>query len=611
MTTDHNTSAFVVTVMRNASALIGKCVESVKSQTFTNWRMVIVDDASADDSANVAEAAAAGDPRITVVRNAARKYALRNAVNAIDRYASHNAIVFCLDGDDWLANDTALATVMAEYAADLELDALWTRHLREDGSVGPVCRDISANVRPVDTDWRSSHMKTFRKRVIWGVNRDIWLDENGKWWKSAYDVALYLPIVSLARKRKFLPVPLYVYNRTSSRDHVHAQQAANAAKIWEKVRRSEDKRNPKTVLFIVNGVNGGDSRFAWRPGCARPPLGVLTLMAKLRARGHSVVLCDRYLNKDWWPTRETLDAADVVAVYASSPNAADAKHILGRASAETNAKLIVGGPHCAIKPSELLPLADVVCKGEAENVIGDLVETDVTGFVDAGRVMDINASPFPDYEHVVNAGLKYRTDWPFSDASPVGVLNTSRGCPNDCAFCQTKDILGKQWVAQAPERTANDVAELVRLTGAKAIYFREDNFGANRKRLFAVCKALQGMPLQVEWATEIRADRASKRNAAKAMADAGCVGWYVGVESGSQRMLDLMRKKTTIAQLRRTAENARRNGINVAASLILEHPDETAEDTRATEALIAEMKPAAVWRNKYRPLPVPESRDAK
>lgn len=594
----------VITPCRNAARWIGKCVESVRVQSHRDWRMVVIEDASDDDTAKNARAAADGDPRIRIVRNNMRKYALRNVVEAIDRYAPHDSIIAILDGDDWLADVDALRAVAQEYEKSRKLDALWTFHVYENGKRAPLCRPIPDGVSPLDSDWRSSHLKTFRRRLIWGVDRDIWVDGRGRWWTSAYDVALYLPMLCLAREYRYLDRACCVYNRHAERDHLHAQQAENAHAAWGKIRESEARRAArKNVLFFVNGPRGGDTRFAWKQGSARPPMGVLTLMARLQARGHSVKLCDRYLNASWWPTPETMEWADVIGVYASTPNAVDARHILQRARKETSrAKILAGGPHATVAPDELLPLADAICRGEADDAILDLVETDAGGIVDAGRRKNLDAIPFPAYDTIRNAGLlkSYRSDWPFNATQPVGVLNTSRGCPHACTFCEVRSIMGRRWYAQSPERVANDIRELIRVTGAKAVYFREDNFAASKERVGSICDELKRARFGVEWACEIRADAAADEELVREMGGAGCRGFYIGFESGSQRMLDLYRKGVTVAQQTAAGDNARKHGIAVAASLIVNHPAETEEDRAASDALMDYVRPRVVWRNRYR-----------
>lgn len=244
--------------------------------------------------------------------------------------------------------------------------------------------------------------------------------------------------------------------------------------------------------------------------------------------------------------------------------------------------------------------ADAVCQREADDLILDLVETSMSGLVDAGRRTHLDAVPFPAYEYVLSNNLPYRADWPFNHTTPIGVLNTSRGCPHECAFCDTRRILGRRWMGQSPERVVNNMVELQRLTGAEGVYFREDNFACKPERVRRIVEEIARRDVRVEWACEMRPDRACDSDLMEAMAAGGCKGIYVGFESGSQQMLDRFNKNVTVSQSIAAGEVARNNGIAVAASFVVGHPDETASDRAATDGLIDCIRPRVVWRNKYR-----------
>jgi len=592
---------FIISVCRNAQPWIKRCIDSVKEQTFRNWTMVVSVDASTDKTIHAACTAVGTDRRIRVIRSSTRQYALRNMIEGIDRYAPHDSVIVILDGDDWLSDPDALAAVAKAYTDDPAIDILWTRYKLENGRDSHHCGHMPQNVTPLDFQWRTSHLKTFRKRLIWGINRKLWLDEKGNWWRSACDRALYLPLLCIAKKRKFLNRICYVYNRRAAREHTTDEQKRNALSISKNIGGDNHRqRKHKKVLFFVCGPKGGDKRLVWRPGIARQPIGVLTLMARLQARGHQVKLCDRYLNPDWWPKSTLLAQADVVGVYATTANAVDAYAILAHVRKGSRAKLLVGGPHTAIDPKGLLVRADVVCQGEADEVILDLVEGNVKGIITPPRVTNLDTVPFMAHDYVQKAKLSYRTFWPFDNTKPVAVLNTSRGCPHECSFCDTRTIMGREWYGQSPERMVNDMIELRRVTGAKGAYFREDNFCCSKSRLLAFCAEIKHRRLDMAWACEMRADIGADSGIVEMMADAGCEGIYIGFESGSQKMLNVFNKKITVAQSLAAGRNAHKFGIGVAASFIIDHPQETKQDRAATETLIKSLQPQIVWRNSFR-----------
>jgi len=240
-----------------------------------------------------------------------------------------------------------------------------------------------------------------------------------------------------------------------------------------------------------------------------------------------------------------------------------------------------------------------------------LVEEAPTGVVEIGRRTELDSLPFPDYEYVFANRLPYKMDWPFGRLNgPVWVLNSSRGCPHECAFCEMRRIWGRKWTAQSPERTLLDVEYMTRRFGAAGIYFREDNFTCSKRRVRRICELLQERRIETLWACEARADACDDEELVRTMAAAGCRGLYVGAESGSDRMLGIFNKGVTAAQLESTVENASANGIRLALSLISDHPEETPADRAATTRLASKARAlgSTVWVNPYRdPGPEPQS----
>ena len=586
----------IISPGHNAAKWVGRCIDSVRAQSYPNWRMVVIDDMSGDGMADAAGRAAGSDTRITVVRNRERKYGLRNYVEAIDRYAPNESVIAILDADDRLADPNALCLIADEYASDGSTDILWTK-----------CRKASGGWGPSD-EAHISHLKTFRRGLMDAVNRRCLRDENGNYWQAATDVALMEPLLQVAGKRTHLPTVAYIYNDRANTTNELEDQAKTAASIRARTKRLEPPWRTKNVLFFVSGPAGGDRRF--NSGERRPPLGILGIMRRLKARGHGVRLVDRFANHSWWPARETLEWAEVAGLYCSSANLPDARWVIQRLREQDfKGKILVGGPHITSR-KELLPGADVACVGEADFAISDLVERDgptrihLAGLAGDDGEYRLDAVPRPLYEYMLGShptlsAETYRRTWDYDGTDPVWPLNTSRGCPHNCAFCESHTVSGRKWRAQSPERVANDVEWLAGL-GAKGIYFREDNFGFRKDRLHSICELMLKRGSRVKWACEIRADAGADPELIEHMARAGCRGLYVGAESGSPRMLKLFRKGITVGQVEQTCANAARHGIEVGLSFVVDHPSEDAADRRATKDLIRRVGPRRAWLNRYR-----------
>ena len=596
---------FLSVACRQAAEHLEQCVNSVLSQTHKDWLMHIhVDDAKSDDylTSRCAVALAARDPRILLSRSDDRQYALKSQLDGIDRLCPHDAIVAKLDGDDYLSDPKVLEVVDIEYKIDKKLDVMWTQFKKTNGQ--PTAnKAIPVDADPVTYGWSSSHLQTFRKRLLAGVRRELFLDpELGTEWRCSCDHALFIPLLCVARKWKYLPRVCYVY-RAGASDNQSAIQKATAARIRQHNKDDGGRPIQKNVLFFVNGP-GYAAQGNFNQGERRPPMGILSMSAHLRARQHKVVLVDRFMDPFWWPQAATIEAADFIGVYCSTPNALDARWIMQSLRQQGYKGLLAaGGPHAILWPDEVRSWgADLVCQGEADFSISKMVERGMITANDPARHTNLDQLPFPAYDMTIEQGIlgKYNLAWPFTKGGGFLSLNTSRGCPYGCAFCDVKTIWGRGYHAQSPSRVLLDVNEVVRI-GGKGVYFREDNFCCDKTRLEEICRRLQDTYGQrLPWACEIRADRGCDRQLVQQMAQAGCKGFYVGGESGSDRLLQLMEKGITVQQLADTCKNADHNKISVALSMIDGYPGETDADRQATAAFLKSVRIPHVWRAKYR-----------
>lgn len=584
----------LISTVRNGAPYVAGCVRSVLGQDYPHWTQIVVDDASTDGTGQAAREAAGDDPRVLVVSNAVRRYAVHSAIAAVHRYAPHPSVVCLLDGDDALSDPGALSAVAAEYERT-GCDALWTAHANSDGTPG-ISRAMSGH--PSDCAWTMSHLKTFRKPLIWGAPHDAIFADDGPWQRCGYDQAFYRPILCVARKPVFFSRVCYDYRvkgsthrsdgEALSADQVEAQRGV-IARLRNAARRFREKRR---VALIVPGCAGADARFHIRE--IRHPIGALTLAARIRAGGHEVRLIDRWRKPGDF---EGVNWADSVGVYASLPFWPDACAVFEKLKPLRQRRnggkyLMAGGPAIMARPGLAQAWADLVCAGEADNTILDYLAYRQAGIDKPKRVRDLDSVPFPAYD-LAREG--YLRGWPYGKTEPVLAVSSSRGCPYDCSFCTTRDLLGRRWAGQSPERMALDAMEAKRL-GYAGLYFREDNFACKRSRVERFCELVA--PLGLKWACEIRADRACDPGIAERMAVAGCVGWYVGAESGSDRMLEIFRKRICRDQIDMAVTNAKRNKISIALSFIAGHPEETGEDRFQTHALVRQADHA--WTCEFR-----------
>lgn len=351
----------------------------------------------------------------------------------------------------------------------------------------------------------------------------------------------------------------------------------------------------------------------WSPfwlGEKRPPLGLWSLVSVLRDAGHQVEFVDPYLDDSHVPN---LDSFDAIGIYSSTVVFNGTLRILSEVYAQKQrgwkGLTLVGGPHTTVRPETIPEWVDYVVQGEGEHAILQALERTAPSRLFRGeRIVDLDSLPRPAYD--LFAGRGYVDRFPQETrvmVSPVYTVNTSRGCPYACTFCSAKTIWGRRWTGQSAERILADTEWLEREHGAAGFYFREDEFTVNTKRVVALCEGLLARGSTLPWMAEARVNHLQDAEFVALLARSGCIALYIGVESGSQRMLDeVFHKGITVEQTVVAFENCRANGILTMASFIKGTGLETPADDEATRALIARIRPTNVWMNQFTGVPTSE-----
>lgn len=333
----------------------------------------------------------------------------------------------------------------------------------------------------------------------------------------------------------------------------------------------------------------------------RFPLGLGFLASMLKKRDHQVELVDRFADPGAWV--DNVNDYDFVGVYASTPFFDDCLEVLRLLDESSySGPIAFGGPHTTAYPNTIPPRVDYVVQGEAEYTICDLVEGRYASgsLIRTSRIDDLDLLPRPDFDMFLNKRRGYRFDFEFCDRTPIFNLNTSRSCPYACSFCGVRDVWGRLWRAQSAERILDDILYLKRRYDIAGVYFREDLFTGDKRRVHELSELLIKHDVNIVWACETRVDTGADRELVALMARSGCKGFYIGAESGSQRMLDHYVKGIRAEDIYRTCANAKEFGIAVYMSLIVAHPEETTRDKLDTLRLVRTTKPKMYGLSPFR-----------
>ena len=347
-----------------------------------------------------------------------------------------------------------------------------------------------------------------------------------------------------------------------------------------------------------------------------PPLGLGFLASFLLLRGHRVKILDNFIYGSNYPHekfffhRNLLKALksfqpDFVGVYVDSVSFQNALRLIALIKQNSFCRIICGGPHSSVMPESLPEEVDFVVRGEGEEAILSIVEGKINQrLVSASRIEDLDILPMPAWQLYSLKRYALREEMYFKQG-PVFNLNTSRGCPFACAFCSVPGVWGGLYRAFSAGRIIEEIEFLIKNYNAKGIYFREDNFTADKERVHRFCDGLLSRGIKIPWACETRVDTVDRNLMAK-MKRAGCVGFYVGAESGSQRVLDALNKNITVGQIEDFFASCHSLGIITKASFIVGSPFEQEDDRQKTELLIKRIKPDYVSRVVF--LGIPRSR---
>jgi len=339
----------------------------------------------------------------------------------------------------------------------------------------------------------------------------------------------------------------------------------------------------------------------------RMPLGIGFLISVLRNKGHKVYFIDNYLSPSDFLETDYLvrNNIDIVGIYSNTICFEDTMRMFIklqslREKKDWSGKIIVGGPHTSAAPETIPDYVDHVVQGEGERAILDVIEGSAPRIVKAEQILDLDSLPMPAWDYFVNLSYDFTNRW--IDDKPVFTMNTSRGCPFSCRFCSVNSVWGRRYTYFSAQRVYEDVKYLQKTYDVKAVYFREDHFTMNKNRVADFCGLILKENNPIKWMCETRVDSLDYESL-KLMKKAGCEAFYVGVENGSQRMLDFFKKGEKLEQFERTFNWCNELGIKTYASFIVGAPTETEEERLQTKAFAEKIKATTAGYNIFVGIP--------
>ena len=336
----------------------------------------------------------------------------------------------------------------------------------------------------------------------------------------------------------------------------------------------------------------GDREGSWMTGH-----GIASIGANLAHAGHEVSLIDLRQLGGWQDVAARIAYSDA-EVFGLSIAPVDGDFAIPLAEciklAHPQTKVIVGGIHPTIFPEKYdPPFVDCVVQGEGEVTFRKLLEMAEWPKLVFGEKPTLDELPW-----VKRDLFDYRREMSCNFAPdqqlPSITMLAGRGCPFRCTYCQPAEnaVFGHPYRLRSP---ANVVAEMVMLHaryGYKSVTFWDDTFTINKNWVMRFCDLYEQHRIGASIAACSRADIICKNEAMiERMASVG-VDWFViGLESGSQRILDLIQKGTTVQQNLEAAKICRKYGIKIFGTYMYGLPTETNAEALETARMIDEIAP--------------------
>ncbi len=276
--------------------------------------------------------------------------------------------------------------------------------------------------------------------------------------------------------------------------------------------------------------------------------------------------------------------------------------------------VVMGGPHASVKADEILHICsdvDYIIRGEGEILFLKLIsyldnkKADLNSISGCsyrkGRTIvhnpsevssiNLNHFPYPDRSLLMNENSYNSED--------MGLIMSTRGCPFSCTYCATNT---KRVSFRSPYHIVKEIIHVKSTYRTTQFTFKDDSFTVNVKKVEELCNLLISEKIRINWECNTRVNLVNER-LLRLMKKAGCNFIKVGIESGSEQVLQKMNKKITLVEIREAARLFRKVGIHWTGYFMMGIPGETVDDVHKTIDLLFETEPDFASLGVYEPFP--------
>jgi len=289
---------------------------------------------------------------------------------------------------------------------------------------------------------------------------------------------------------------------------------------------------------------------------------------------------------------------------------------------------VIGGPHVSGDYKEVLkdlPDADFGFRGEAEKGIIDFVKyiessdgfdlSEIPGLIyrvngdvkynERGAIDNLDEIGFPDWAELDPRNYPEGPQGTFTKRIPTAPVLSTRGCPYPCTYCSVELNTGRKLRKRSAKNVVDEIELLHREYGVNEIHISDDNFTLDRKRVNDICTMILERGIDISWSCPngVRLDSLNA-DLLKLMEKSGCYSFSVGIESGSPRILKMMRRRVNLETMEEKMHLVAKNSkIRVTGFFIMGYPTETIEELQISLDLSLKLPLSRGQYSNYIPLP--------
>lgn len=331
------------------------------------------------------------------------------------------------------------------------------------------------------------------------------------------------------------------------------------------------------------------------------PLGILYISAWLQKNNYNNEVFDSTFSTFELQKQFILDnEPDVLAIYTNlmtKLNVLRTIQFVKSQSTLNHTKIVLGGPEVTNHIDKFLEHgADYIIQGEGEETMLELVqfldqkselnrtqiaglsfkdETGQTIFTnERGKLKDLDELPMPNRTKV-NLQL-YFDAWKAKHGTSAISINTMRGCPYSCKWC-SRAVYGQSYRRRSAKHVVDEIEWIQNNYKVDSIWFVDDVFTVSHKWLNEFTQELGNRKLKIAYECITRADRMSEE-VIDLLKESGCFRVWIGAESGSQKVIDLMDRRVDVLQVRDMIRKAQAKGVQAGTFIMVGYPGETEED---------------------------------